>query len=279
MTESEIQTLIIVLATVLPVTAITAVGCILYRRSRQRQRRFLFLKRGITPIDDEEIESWKKTDRPHEKIRVTESASHHDQDLEQHLQQNQQDEQMQQHQPKKSTSLSSVRKPPSVIIYDRSHPRVSEELSPRSPHYRQSIDVPPTPVLARAPNSRPGLTDDTVQGDDAFIPPLKRQPSRLAKPPPSASRHSRTRSSRSSTVSAISPRDPWHGHHPESMFGPRSSSDYLPRANQSLDIRRHHNRMYSVSNPTRMSFDDEVFFAGLSPRPLIRKSEIGRAIG
>ncbi|KAM5356152.1 hypothetical protein ACJ41O_002798 [Fusarium nematophilum] len=271
MNDSETQTVIIVLATVVPVTLITAVGCILYRRNRQRQRHFLFLKRGITPIDDEEIESWR-TDKSDEKTPIIESESHNRHDLE---------EQLHQHQRQKSTSVSSIRKPPSVIIYNHPHPCVSEEFSPRSLHHKRSIDVPSTPILARAPNSRPGLTDEAVQGDDAFIPPLKRQPSRLAKLPPSASssRHSRARSSRSSTASVVSPRDPWHGHYPDAFFAARSSSEYLPRANRSLDIRRHHQRMHSMSNPTRMSFDDEVFLGGLSPRPLIRKSEIGRAIG
>ncbi|KAF4976387.1 hypothetical protein FDECE_18480 [Fusarium decemcellulare] len=273
MNDSELKTLIIVLATVVPVTAITAAGCFLYRRN-QRQRRPLFMKRGITPIDDEEIESWR-TNRSEEKPRVIEARSSNSHDLK---------EQLHQHQ-RQTSSMSSIRKPPSVIIYNHPlpqshpHPRVSEELSPRSLHHKRSIDVPSTPILARAPNSRIGLTHEAVQGDDAFIPPLKRQPSRLAKLPPSTSRNGRTRNSRSSTVSAISPRDAWHGHYPDSLFGPRSSSEYLPRANRSLDIRRQHQRMHSMSNPTRMSFDDDVFLGGLSPRPLIRKSEIGRAIG
>ncbi|KAF4334749.1 hypothetical protein FBEOM_11413 [Fusarium beomiforme] len=262
MNDSQLQALIIVLATVVPVTAITAVGCFLYRR--RRQRRFLFMKRGITPIDDEEIESWKR-DRNHEKARIIEAANNEANDLKQQLQ----------HQRQKSTSFSSIRKPPSVIVYDRPHPRVSEELSPRSLHHQRSIDIPSTPVIARAPNSRPGLTDEAVQGEDAFIPPVKRQPSRLAKLPPSA-RHTRTRSS---TISAESPRDHWHGHYPDGFFGTRSSSEYLPRANRSLDIRRQHQRMHSMSNMNRLSFDDEVFLGGLSPRPLIRQSEIGRAIG
>lgn len=270
MNDSEIKIIVIVLATVVPLTAITAVGCFLYRRSRRRQRRFLFLKRGITPIDDEEIESWR-TDKSLEKTPIIEATSNHAQDLERQRQ-------LQQHQRQKSTSVSSVRKPPSVIIYNSPNPH-EEISSPRSLHHKRSIYVPSTPPLARAPNSRPGLTDETVQGDDAFISPLKRQPSRLAKLPPSASRHGRTRGSRSSTVSAISPRDPWHGHYPDSVFGSRSSNEYLPRANRSLDIRRQHHRMHSMISPSRMSFDDEVFLGGLSPRPLIRKSEIGRAIG
>ena len=43
---------------------------------------------------------------------------------------------------------------------------------------------------------------------------------------------------------------------------------------------RQHSRVYSSSeNPPRMSFDDEIFLGGLSPRPVVHKSDIGRAIG
>ncbi|KAM0353861.1 hypothetical protein ACHAP4_008114 [Fusarium culmorum] len=276
MKDSQIQVIIIVLATVVPVTAIAAAGWFLWRRSRQR-RRFLFMKRGITPINDEEIESWKR-DRSHEKAQIIEAANREARDLEEQQQQQQQQKEHEYLQRQKSTSFSSIRKPPSVIVYDRPHPRVSEELSPRSIHYKRSIDLPSTPVLARAPNSRPGLTDEAVQGEDAFISPMKRQPSRLAKLPPS-SRHSRTRSSRSSTMSAVSPHDPWHGHYPDAFIGTRSSSEYLPRAHQSLDIRRQQPRTHFMSSTNRLSFDEEVYLGGLSPRPLVRQSEIGRAIG
>ncbi|CAM1507154.1 Fc.00g067950.m01.CDS01 [Cosmosporella sp. VM-42] len=253
MTLSQNQILIIVLATVIPISIILILGILLFRRSRQR--RYLF-NRGITPIDDKEIESWKIG---REKTPIIEKATSHA--PAQHQQNN---------------SVGSVRKPPSVVIYQNNHSRMSEEVkSPRSLYHKRSIDMAPAQVLARAPNSRPGLTDDTVQGDDAFIPPLKRQPSRLAKLPPTSPRHNRNRSSRSSTISHY-----WHGHFPDFQFTPRQSSEYLPRAGRSLDIRRH-NRLHShsFSNPPRLSFDEEVFLGGLSPRPLIRKSEIGRAIG
>jgi hypothetical protein len=37
--------------------------------------------------------------------------------------------------------------------------------------------------------------------------------------------------------------------------------------------------MHFMSNTSRLSFDEEVYLGGLSPRPLVRQSEIGRAIG
>jgi hypothetical protein len=71
--------------------------------------------------------------------------------------------------------------------------------------------LPQTPIQARAPNSRPGLTDESVPGDDPFIMPQspKRAAARLAKPPPLSFagafgprvHHVRGRSSRSSTRS------------------------------------------------------------------------------
>lgn len=235
-------------------TTIAIVTFVLCRRHRRRQHLF---KRGITPIDDEEIESWR-TDKSDEKSPIVDSPK---------------SDHTSQHQ--RQQSSVSIQKPPSVIIYQNGIPRASEELSPHLKHKR-SMDVPSTPVLARAPNSRPGLTDDTVQGDDAYIPALKRQPSRLAKLPP-LGRQPRTRSSRSSTISAPGQHDPWHGHQPEHMLT-RMSSDYFPRANRSLDLRRQR-RGHSVSTPPRISFDDEFYLGGLSPRPLILKYEIGRAIG
>ncbi|KAH6898922.1 hypothetical protein B0T10DRAFT_123672 [Thelonectria olida] len=255
MNDTEIKILIIVLATVVPVTAIAIIVVLVYRRYRRRQHLF---KRGITPIDDEEIESWR-IDRSDEKSPMIDSPR---------------SDHSSQHQ--RQQSSVSIRKPPSVIIYQNGVARTSEELTPHLVKHKRSMDVPPTPVLARAPNSRPGLTDDSIQGDDAYIPALKRQPSRLAKLPPLA-RQTRTRSSRSSTISAPGHHDPWHGHQPEHMLT-RMSSDFFPRANRSLDLRRQ-KRGHSISTPPRMSFDDEVYLGGLSPRPLILKSEIGRAIG
>ena len=255
---SQNQIIIIVLATAIPLS-ILAVLAFLIRRRTQR-RRFLF-NRGITPIDDEEIESWKINRRDEKKLVIERTASHVPAQT--------------QHQ--QSNSVGSVRKPPSVIIYQHSHARLSDELvtSPRSLYHKRSVDMPPAQVLARAPNSRPGLTDETIQGDDAYIPPLRRQQSRLAKLPPTSPRHGRTRSSRSMSVAS----QQWYGHFTDFPFTtPRQSSEYLPRANRSLDLRRQ-SRKHSQSHPPRMSFDDEVFLGGLSPRPLIRKSEIGRAIG
>jgi hypothetical protein len=57
-----------------------------------------------------------------------------------------------------------------------------------------NIQEPPA-FIAKAPNSRVGLTDEAVPGADAFITPPKRRSSRLSKAPPG---HARTKSGRSS---------------------------------------------------------------------------------
>ncbi|KAI5466705.1 hypothetical protein BGZ63DRAFT_5513 [Mariannaea sp. PMI_226] len=256
MNSTQTKILIVVLATVVPVTLATIAAVVLCRRYRRRKSLF---NRGITPIGDEEIESWK-TDKADEKSPIVDSPIF---DHSQH----------QQHQ--RQQSSISIKKPPSVIVYQNGQARASEETY-NAVKNKHSMDMPATPVLARAPNARPGLTDDTVQGEDAYISPLKRQPSRLAKLPPTA-RQGRTRNSRSSTISAPGHHSMWHGHQPEHSLT-RMSSDFLPRANRSFDLRRQ-KRGHSISTPPRMSFDDDAYIGGLSPRPLIRKFEIGRAIG
>lgn len=282
------RTLIITLSTVLSVVALLAFCIGIWCCCRYRRGRRPFFARGISPIDDEEIESWKDNNRASEKateagigVGATAGAKT-------------------KHTSSSGASVSGVRKPPSVIVYQNPHagyyqPRRSEdEYSPRSAGagsgWRPSLDCyPQTPLVARAPNSRPGLTDETVQGDDAFIPSPKRRASRLSKLPPGSPRHARTRSARSSvSVGSWQGRgDQWyrHSHHHQHYPGtdvelsPRTSNElYYPRSSQSHD-RKHHRVYSSSSNPPRLSLDDDYFVGGLSPRPLIRQSEIGRAIG
>jgi hypothetical protein len=251
------KTVTIVLATVIPGIALISLltfVCVLV----QRRRKSHIFNRGITPIDDDEIESWK-TDRNEEKIPIPDSQA------------------QSQYSHKTSTSVASVQKPPSVIVYQNNGiPRSSAEFAAGYLHHQKgsSVDSIQSPVLARAPNARPGLTDDTIQGDEAFVPQVKRQPSRLSKHQSSTTRHGRSKSARNSVA-----RDQWYGfdseHH---TLPPRRSAESFPRSPAHSSK---HKRMYSsASNPPRMSFDSEdLNLGGLSPRPLIRKSEIGRAIG
>lgn len=307
------RTLVISLSTILSAVGLALIlaGVFLWRR--RRQRRLPFLSRGVSPIDDDEIERWKSP-RDHEKAPFpagdtdveADAAFNKETGAPSHA---------------KHPSTSSVKKPPSVIVYNRPHDacqgatRQSTDAESRRsfaqnhPAYssggKSSFDkaLPQTPIQARAPNARAGLTDESVPGDEPFIFSPKRVPSRrLSKLPPnsamgrtSRAQHARARSSRSSTRSfgeyyyasgggsrtgsdlELSPRyshDHAQHHHHSSREHSRSHSG--PRGS--------HSRVYSSSSiPPRLSFGDEVLLGGLSPaRPSPRfpgEAEIGRAIG
>ncbi|KAH7369046.1 hypothetical protein B0T11DRAFT_69888 [Plectosphaerella cucumerina] len=269
------QTLAIALSTALSVLAVVIIAGSVFICCRYRQGRLPFMKRGVTPIDDEEIESWKRKDQMETTFNDDKPPTMH----------------------KKHASTTSLRKPPSVVVYHNQHHEwpAMENISPRSAvsncnGSKKSVEIPQTPVLARAPNARPGLTDECVQGDDAFLPSPKRKPSRLSKYPPNASAtatrgHGRTLSTRSSFSFGGSIRDQWfgQGYATDTELSPRSSHDNLAfqRTTTSSEVDRTHghHRVYSSSDiPPRLSLD-EVYFGGLSPRPIVPSSEIGRAIG
>ncbi|KAJ2901356.1 hypothetical protein MKZ38_001910 [Zalerion maritima] len=272
------RTLVITLSTVLSVVGFLLIvgGALLFWRNRKR--RIPLFSRGITPIDDDEIETWKTGRTGAEKHAILPT-----------------------HQGEVTTTPTSAepspatkgKKPPSVIVYTNNPSRVSGEGSPRSlrsmhsSHFRnQSIDVPQTPVLAKAPNARPGLCDEALPGADPFVAPLRRQPSRLAKMPPTpGSRHIRSRSSRSSVrsfgyaIGGSTPPDSnreWlSGYHTDGGVGstPRTSADHF----NSSPYTQY--RIYSSNSiPPRLSLGDEML-GGLSPPPVVLRNDIGRAIG
>ncbi|KAK3987408.1 hypothetical protein QBC44DRAFT_343959 [Cladorrhinum sp. PSN332] len=275
------KTLVITLSTVLSAVGLALIvgGTILCWR--YRQRRLHLFQRGITPIDDDEIATWKVP--RDEKTRVFQTV---DTDIEADAALR---KEMGGSSHTKHGSTSSVKKPPSVIVYSNArghgyHPSTDEGSPRRSysqnhPIYgRMSVDkaLPQTPIQARAPNARAGLTDESVPGEEPFLPPSpKRQASRLSKfPPNSASarrQHGRSRSSRSSTRSF-------------GEYGANGGSDLelSPRhSHDHIHSRHYHSRVYSSSSiPPRLSLGDEALFPGSSPaRPLFRDDEIGRAIG
>ncbi|KAK1688257.1 hypothetical protein BDP55DRAFT_62756 [Colletotrichum godetiae] len=250
--------LVVALSTVLSVLGVIIIIGAIFLCYRYRRGRLPFSRRGNSPIDDEEIESWKAC-RTIEKC-TTVVVDKHD-------------------------SAGSIRKPASVIVYqnhNQHQPRPSTDTAPRSLYHKRSmdkksIDIPQTPVLARAPNARVGLTDDAVEGDLAFLPSPKRQNSRLSKLP--SPRHGRHRSSRSS-ASVGSLREHWYGYHTDTELSPRPSVDPYFRMPSSAHSDGKHQRVYSSpSNPPRLSLDEEYHMGGLSPRPFLRQSEIGLAVG
>ncbi|ROT36954.1 hypothetical protein SODALDRAFT_325510 [Sodiomyces alkalinus F11] len=304
--KDDDQTLAIALSTTFSVLAIVLIAGSVFVCWRYKKGSRLFTQRGITPINDEEIESWKRKDDPD----TLEKSIVAIEDL---------------------TPRTSVKRPANVVVYQAPRPS-GEQHSPRSfvlssadtTGGKKSIDVPPTPVLARAPNARPGLTDETVQGDEAFIPSPRRQTSRLSKyPPPSsagvaASRRGpgpgpgpgRSRSVRSSfSVGGASVRSQqWYGYgyahsqgaasrdFTDAELSPRSSQDQFVRpahhsfqpssppfpssSSSGLPAQHRRDRVHSSSSALgRLSLDDQALVGGLSPRPRVRECEIGRAIG
>ncbi|EFQ28818.1 hypothetical protein CGRA01v4_10250 [Colletotrichum graminicola] len=257
------RSLVIALSTVLSLLGVVMIIGAIYLCYRYRRGRLPFSRRGNTPIDDEEIESWKacRTIEKCTTIVVDEQDQH--------------------------GSAGSVQKPSSTIVYQdnsQPHPRMSTETTQRSLYHKRSmdkksIDIPQPSVLARAPNARVGLTDDAIEGDRAFIPSPKRRNSRLSKLPPLSPRHGRHRSSRSS-VSIGSLRDHWYGYHVDMELSPRASADPYTRMPSSAHSDGRHRRVYSSSaNPPRLSLGEEPQLGGLSPRPLFRQAEIGLAVG
>lgn len=254
------RTTVVVLSTVLSISGILVVAAVMWACIRFRRRRSGLFSRGITPIGDDEIETWKghrveksvEVDVPRRSAQPParpQSTVYH----------------------QRQESISSVRKPPSVIVYARQ----SEEFSPRSPptpNYftkmsfdgKRSLDkdLPFTPIQARAPNAREGLTDETIPGDEPYIPSPRRRASRLSKAPRTPRlAHTRNKSSRSS-LSLRSPGDGYFG-------GYDSDHEIYPSYTRiSSDV------------PPRLSLSsDWPAGGGLSPRPPVRAEEIGRAIG
>ncbi|EEY18327.1 conserved hypothetical protein [Verticillium alfalfae VaMs.102] len=265
------ERLAIALSTVLSVLAVVLIGGTILVCYRYRQGRLPFVNRGITPIDDEEIESWKYRKEDEDAFEKGPASL------------------------TKHASTASLKKPPTSSI-GREPVATLIHIHQRG---KKSIEIPQTPVFARAPNSRPGLTDEAVQGDEAFIPSPKRQTSRLSKYPPSSSAtsprgyHGRTQSSRSSfSFGGSSVRDQWYGYghsfYSDGEFSPRSSNEQLGGFTQhgfhgssaSFSEQRNHHRVFSTSSvPPSTCLDDEVPLGGLSPRPAVPQSAIGRAIG
>lgn len=253
------STLTIALASTLPAVFVLVAVFLFWRYSRRRS--LALFNRGITPIADEEIESWKTTEKNDERDSYRDPSTSSQRSPGHHAH---------------NSSVSSALKP-SVIVYQNSivSPYQSnfngDQSPPRSLHHKQSIDLPQTPILARAPNARPGLTDEAIQGDDAFIPHLKRQPSRLYKSQSGTStrpNHNRHRSAYTEYT-----RDRWYG---QQTDGRQSSDGILPR--RSTGQRGHERSCPALAQPPRISLDQVTPAGGLSPRP-VHRSEIGRAIG
>jgi hypothetical protein len=317
------RTLLITLSTVLSVVGLLLiVGAILICR-RYRKGRFPFFPRGASPIDDDEIATWKVP--RNEKgplpggdagairaaaigaagaagaagatVVMTGAARSRNDSTSDGSRRGSSSDRSGGNGPShtKNASASSLKKPPSVIVYSNAqgiggYRHSTDDSSPRSYgsydagpttglNGKTSFDkvLPQTPIQAKAPNARAGLTDESVPGDEPFLVNPKRHHSRLSKLPPSfppsqRRAHVRTRSSRSSFRSF----NEYAYSGSEQELSARHSHDNIPRSYNNPNW-----RVYSSSTiPPRLSFSDESFPGGsLSPRPLLGDHEIGRAIG
>ncbi|KAK0128836.1 hypothetical protein ONS95_000785 [Cadophora gregata] len=159
--SSSHQTLVIVLAAVLGAVGLILIGAIVFLIYRYRRGRLPFGHRGVSPINDDEIASWRRTG-----------------------------------QEQKLTLPSPVYRPAirEVTSVHLNSPGWTWTASPSSIR-TVSAHITDHQVQAQAPNARAGLTDEVVPGADPFIPQPKRQNSRLSKLPPG---HARSKSRRSS---------------------------------------------------------------------------------
>ncbi|TAQ88484.1 hypothetical protein B7494_g3204 [Chlorociboria aeruginascens] len=161
------KNLVIILSTVLGVVGIAlGIGVLFFLLYRYRHGKAPFNNRGVSPINDDEIASWRGNTIDGQKPPMSDLSP-----------------------PAKIREVSSSTTSHSAgWTWPGTPTSMQSPLSPAA--------VPGTPsFLARAPNSRAGLTDETIPGADPFIPPLKRQSSRLSKPNRG---HGRSKSRRSS---------------------------------------------------------------------------------
>ncbi|KAI2624791.1 hypothetical protein GGS21DRAFT_493798 [Xylaria nigripes] len=175
--------LVISLSVIFSVLTISVIGIVAFESLRRRRRRGAF-NRGLTPIGDDEIATWKVD-------LADQAAAEHYMPNPGHVH-------------KDSTSSARIQYPWG------GRQSVEAAMSPRSfilggysgySGYSSELPQIPEPAaFALAPNARTGLTDGTIPGADPFVTPMERQSVRLQKFMPSSPkshRNSRTRFSRS----------------------------------------------------------------------------------
>ncbi|KAH8592383.1 hypothetical protein B0O99DRAFT_689541 [Bisporella sp. PMI_857] len=221
------RNLIIILTTVLGSVGIMSLAVAICLICRYKRGKTPFRNRGVTPIDDEEIETWRE---PKQSPTMGASSPH----------------------TPRGMSIDSIAL--------KHSPQLAWVHSPNSMQYPPPALVAQTPdFIARAPNSRVGLTDEAIPGAAPFITPPKRQSSRLSKAPPG---HSRTKSRRSS-ISAKSVRSFTGGTIVGPIITTRIPTWYDPD-DSSVGMDR---RDTDHSSPGTSIFDGLSAGGGLSPRP------------
>lgn len=252
--SSHNRNLTIILASVLGFLGLLLVTGIILLIARYRRQQAPFGHRGATPIDDEEIASWRRSEQ----------------------------EKRQDQPPEHKAAIREVLELP------RQHHSGWTWATTAS---SASIHTMPSPFpdspsyIATAPNARAGLTDETVPGADPFITPPKRHNSRLSKLPPG---HSRTRSGRSSFSAKSMLGSPGHNRVSSDLKATERSPTWYdsyddPGGSQGAYLKE----IEAGIDSPRMSMFDDLNSGGLSPRPKSvartmmrweRTDDIGRAI-
>jgi hypothetical protein len=228
---------VIILSVVLGVFGLLLIGAAIFLACRYCQGKAPFNNRGATPINDEEIQSWRGTSM--------EPKQHQNADPQPQVY------------PPLEMSMGSI-----ALGQSPGHP--TRPTAPSSAHHHSSSSV------AKAPNARAGLTDETIPGAAPFIPPaVKRQNSLLSKTPLG---HVRTKSRSSTSAKNLSRQSdeperihPWYDPDLDSVGKEVRDTDH------------------TSSSPGTSIFDG-LTAGGLSPRPrsqarrLEKEDEVGRAI-
>jgi hypothetical protein len=229
-TKNHTQTIILVVCFALLGLILIILAMILFRRYRRRQSPFApFSRRGVSPIDDDEIATWRGNTQPMAK-----------------------------------TPATHVRNASSIVFQPYQGWAWNDSASPDStspaisppPGSGEALPYPPPPV-AHAPNARSGLTDGAIPGAAPFVGPARRQSRRLSKAHSAGHMRSRSRRSSASVSSIREPRTSTSNSQwiePEDWAVQRKRSNSGPRA--------------AKTAVGRTSMGDDVRPGGLSPRPI-----------
>jgi hypothetical protein len=247
--SSDHRTLVIVLSTVLGFVGLALILGALFLLLRYRRGQSPFCHRGRDAINDDEILSWRRNNFDHKRPQPALLATG-----------------------KTEMSTTRLGNPPTWRW--ATPPTLGQTvLSPSS-------EYPGSPsFLAKAPNARKGLTDETIPGADPFVGTIKRQSSRLSKPPPG---HTRSKSRRSSMSAKSVGSFKWQNRERISSDSKVEDSNFswFDPEDESVVSQLRTDR---TSSSNRTSVFDGLAMGGLSPRPQPRhdgaKLYIGRAIG
>ncbi|KAH8808225.1 hypothetical protein F5884DRAFT_752768 [Xylogone sp. PMI_703] len=252
--STQHRNLVIILSVVLGVFGIVLIISTIYFAWKYRRDRRPFGRRGASPINDEEIATWRgSSDRKEVGFRLSESE------------------------------ITPPRKTSTTLLFIDSDQAWNGTPAPPPAFgtFSSNNRINISSSIVRAPNARAGLTDEAIPGEDPFITPAKRKSNRLSKAPG----HGRSRSSRSS----LSTKSIWN-YQSERHYTTRDrmTSWYDPNDDSPCNDAGYSRQL--SSSPTDSTHDRATTpLGGLSPRPashfrhaaqssLESADDIGRAI-